>query len=35
MQDILQRVYATPKELVAKLSEASKAQPEMKAQDKK
>ena len=35
MQEILARVYATPKELVAKLAEASKAQPEMKAPDKK
>jgi tripartite-type tricarboxylate transporter receptor subunit TctC len=35
MQEILTRVYATPKELVAKLQEASKAQPEMKAPDKK
>ena len=35
MQEILERVYATPKELVAKLAEASKAQPEMKAPDKK
>jgi tripartite-type tricarboxylate transporter receptor subunit TctC len=35
MQEILTRVYATPKELVAKLAEASKAQPEMKAPDKK
>jgi tripartite-type tricarboxylate transporter receptor subunit TctC len=35
MQEILTRVYATPKELVAKLQEASKATPEMKAPDKK
>jgi tripartite-type tricarboxylate transporter receptor subunit TctC len=35
MQEILARVYATPKELVAKLAEASKAQPEMKAPDQK
>jgi tripartite-type tricarboxylate transporter receptor subunit TctC len=35
MQEILTRVYATPKELVAKLQEASKVQPEMKAPDKK
>ena len=35
MQDILKRVYATPKELVAKLQQASQATPEMKAPDKK
>ena len=35
MQEILQRVYDTPKELVAKLQEASKAPPEMKAPEKK
>jgi tripartite-type tricarboxylate transporter receptor subunit TctC len=35
MQEILARVYATPKKLVAKPAEASKAQPEMKAPDKK
>jgi tripartite-type tricarboxylate transporter receptor subunit TctC len=35
MQEILARVYATPKELITKLADASKAQPEMKAPDKK
>jgi tripartite-type tricarboxylate transporter receptor subunit TctC len=35
MQEILARVYATPKELVAKLQEASKVQPDAKAPDKK
>ncbi|HEY7384189.1 MAG TPA: tripartite tricarboxylate transporter substrate-binding protein [Beijerinckiaceae bacterium] len=35
MQDILKRVYATPKDLVAKLQEASKATPEMKAPETK
>ena len=35
MQEILQRVYATPKEVVAKLQVASKAAHEMKAPDKK
>lgn len=35
MQEILARVYSTPQELVAKLQEASKAQPETKAPDKK
>lgn len=30
MQDILKRVYATPKPLVAKLAEASKYQPDLK-----
>ena len=35
MQEILGRVYATPKEVIVKLQEASKAQPDAKAPDKK
>jgi tripartite-type tricarboxylate transporter receptor subunit TctC len=34
MQNILARVYATPKELVARLAEASKAQPDLKVLQK-
>jgi tripartite-type tricarboxylate transporter receptor subunit TctC len=34
MQAILARVYATPKELVARLAEASKSQPDLKVLNK-
>jgi tripartite-type tricarboxylate transporter receptor subunit TctC len=34
MQDILTRIYATPKELVARLAEASKSQPDLKVLNK-
>jgi hypothetical protein len=34
MQDILTRIYATPKELVARLAEASKSQPDLKILNK-
>ena len=34
MQDIIARVYATPKELVARLAEASKSQPDLKVLNK-
>lgn len=35
MQELLQRVYATPKELIAKLAEASKSKPDLKILEKK
>ena len=34
MQAILARVYATPKDLVARLAEASKSQPDLKVLNK-
>ena len=35
MQELLQRVYATPKELIARLAEASKSQPDLKVLETK
>jgi tripartite-type tricarboxylate transporter receptor subunit TctC len=35
MQQIITRVYATPKELVARLAEASKSKPDLEVLDKK
>jgi hypothetical protein len=35
MQQIFSRVFATPKELVARLAEASKSQPDLKVLEKK